>query len=119
MLDDSHTGQRIFNTTQDGWDLVDATKETGLKVGERSLEKVEGFGSIVRKPADKEGQYLYLMRIPTWVYEERENAKQRAVDELEFDLFRNHDSDDNDMGMYGQNRIKHEMRKPRAPGFDD
>jgi hypothetical protein len=117
-MDESHSGQRIFDATQDGWDLVDATKESHLKVGARSLESVEGFGSLVRKPADREGHYLYLMRIPTWVYDKRQAAKQDRVDELEEDLFREHDSDDNEMGMYGQNRIKHEQRKPRETGWD-
>lgn len=118
VKDESHNGQRIFDATADGWDLVDTTKE-GLKVGARSLEAVEGIGSLVRKPADKEGSWLYLMRIPNWVYEQRQDVKQERVDDLEADLFRNYDTADNEMGMYGQNRIRNDLRKPRSPGFDD
>jgi hypothetical protein len=117
-MDKSETGQRIFDATQAGWDLVDATKET-LRIGEQSIEKTEKFGSLIRKPADKTGQYLYLMRIPNWVYEKRQTLKQEHVDELESDLFREKDSDTNEDGQYGQNRIKHETTTPRQPGFDD
>ena len=39
-LDKSETGQRIFDATQNGWDLVDATKET-LRIGEQSIEKTD------------------------------------------------------------------------------
>ncbi len=118
VLDVSETGQHIFDVTQDGWDLVDATKET-LQIGERAIEKTDQFGSIVRKPADKTGQFLYLMRIPNWVYEQRQDLKMERVDELEADMFRERDSDTNEDGQYGKNRIKHEVVTPRQPGFDD
>jgi hypothetical protein len=117
-LDKSETGQRIFDATQNGWDLVDATKET-LQIGEQSIEKTDKFGSLIRKPADKTGQYLYLMRIPNWVYEKRQALKMDHVDDLEADMFRERDSDTNEDGQYGKNRIKHEVVTPRQPGFDD
>ena len=109
---------RLLHDLEKSWDLVDATKET-LQIGEQSIEKTDRFGSIIRKPADKTGQYLYLMRIPNWVYDQRQVVKQDHIDDLERDLFRERDSDSNEDGQYGKNRIKHELLQPRQPGFDD
>lgn len=106
----SANGQRILNAQMSGWDLVDITKEESLKVGEEYVEATKTFGSVIRKPADKEGNWLYLMRMPLWAYEEVQAKKQVVVDNIEANLFREHDPDTDD-GLYGKNRIKHGLRR--------
>jgi hypothetical protein len=109
----SANGQRIMNAQMAGWDLVDITKETNLKIGEEYVEATKSFGSVVRKPADNEGSWLYLMRMPYWAYEKVQATKQCAVDEIEANMFREYDPDEDD-GIYGKNKIKHGLKKRAA-----
>lgn len=116
--DTSENGQRIFDATAAGWDLVDATKETSITIGQDSVQQTERFGSVFRRHANNEGEYLYLMRMPKWAYEKVQKMKQDAVDQKEADLFREMDPDLDD-GMYGKNSMKHELRQKRTAGFLD
>lgn len=116
--DKSENGQRIFDASAAGWDLVDATKETGITIGQDSVAKTDRFGSVFRRHANNEGEFLYLMRMPKWAYDKVQKMKQESVDQKEADLFREFDPDTDD-GLYGQNRIKHELRQKRTAGFLD
>lgn len=116
--DTSENGQRIFDAMAAGWDLVDATKETSISIGDDSVQQTERFGSVFRRHANKEGEYLYLMRMPKWAWEEVQKKKQESVDEKEADMFRAYDPDSDD-GMYGQSRIAHELRRTRKASLLD
>lgn len=114
--DKSESGQRIFDAVAAGWEMVDATKETEITIGKDSVTQTDKFGSLFRRHADKEGNYLYLMRMPMEGWEIVQAAKAAAVDAKEADLFREYDPDLDD-GIYGQNRMKSELR--RRPSRDD
>ena len=49
-------------------------------IGEASVYKSESHGSIVKVPADKQGNWLYLMKIRMEYRLEDEARKQRRVD---------------------------------------
>lgn len=109
----SHQGQRILNAQLAGWDLVDYTKEENLQVGEQHVEYSTQYGSLIRKPSDKEGTWLYLMRMPQWAYDQVQKTKQEKVDSIEDDMFREYSEDGGDE-LYGKNRIGHGLRPRRS-----
>ena len=100
MLDSSASGQRVFDAYHAGWDFVDASKETGLNIGEHYVDRSDSHGSIFRRPANKHGDFLYLMRMPKDRYDEVQAVKQARVDKLEQDLLGPQEE-----GQYGQNRV--------------
>lgn len=116
FLDQSESGQRIFDAYHAGWDFVDAEKETGLTVGEHYVDRSDKNGSIIRRPANKQGEFLYLMTMPKDRWEEIQAAKQRNVDEIEEGLLYASPDD----GQYGENKIKGhgEIHAPRSTRID-
>jgi hypothetical protein len=110
--DSSESGQRIFDAYHAGWDLVDATKEGTLNIGQHYVDKTDKSGSVFRRPANRLGDFLYLMTMPKWAWEKIQAEKQREVDEVEEDILvpRHPDSDD---GQYGQNKISSEFRQTK------
>lgn len=115
--DTSETGQRIFDAYHAGWDLVDATKEEALNIGQHYVDKTDQYGSIFRRPANRRGDMLYLMRMPLWAWEKIQAAKQQKVDDIEADLVATRDPDLDD-GQYGSTRISSELRKSRRTSID-
>jgi hypothetical protein len=111
-------GQRIMNAQLAGWDLVDITKEEHLQIGEEHVEKSSLYGSLIRKPSGTEGTWLYLMRMPMWAYEDVQAQKQKRVDDVEADLFREHDESLGDE-LYGKNKIGHGLRRGRPADITD
>ena len=115
--DTSESGQRIFDAYHAGWDLVDATKEEALSIGQHYVDKTDKNGSVFRRPTNKLGDFLYLMRIPKWAWDKIQAGKQQRVDDDEAELTAPRDplSDD---GQYGNNRISSELRKSRRTSID-
>lgn len=101
IMDTSASGQRVFAAYHAGWDFVDASKETGLSIGEHFVDRSDTHGSIFRRPANKHGDFLYLMRMPKDRYEEVQKQKQVEIDELECEL-----QDPQEEGQYGHTRIQ-------------
>ena len=77
IMDKDEAGQRIYRFTQAGYELVQADTH---KVGENFVySSTRTEGSLLRVPADKEGNFLYLVRIKKEWYEEDQQAKQLKI----------------------------------------
>ena len=99
VLDQNENGQRIYRFQRAGWELV--SKEENLEIGEASVFKSEGHGSIYRVPAGG-SQYLYLLKIAKEFYEEDQARKHREIDELERTMI---DREMSQEGRYGRIEI--------------
>lgn len=80
ILDKDDTGSRILRFKMAGYEFVNAESVT---VGDLSVYKSSSNGSIVRVPADKEGNFMYLMEIPKEYFDEDKAAKAAKVDDTE------------------------------------
>jgi len=78
VLDRSEEGTRIMRFLSAEYEFVDANK---IVVGDTSVYSHKSTGgSIVRVPANREGDWLYLMRIPKELHSEDRAMKARKVD---------------------------------------
>lgn len=99
VSDVDERGSRIFKFNQAGWHFA---PKDGLGIGEHSVYRSASLDSdIVRKPAGKDGRYLYLMRIEREYYEEDQAAKDQIVLDRKRDLLRQKDAP----GFYGKIEI--------------
>ncbi len=114
MLGATENDKRIVFARQDGWDLVDATVETNIVVGDFAVGKSERLGSVYRFPASRRGheEYLYLMRMPKDLFDARVAEQQEEIDEQEAELTRTrYAGDDEETGQYGQTAINDPRRR--------
>ena len=97
IMDKDEAGQRIYRFTQAGYELVQADTH---KVGDNfvySSDRTEG--SLLRVPADKEGNFLYLVRIKQEWYQEDQQAKQLKILSAEKDALEQYKGTE---GTYGE-----------------
>jgi hypothetical protein len=82
VRDTSETGHEIVRYLSAGYEFVNRNKE-GIVIGDNSVYQSKAVGSIIRVPAGRDDDYLYLMKIPQEWYDEDQEAKQREVDRRE------------------------------------
>lgn len=99
ILSGAEKSGRILNLRARGYEFVKAEDHN---FGESDVYKSQDEGSLVRTPAGKEGDFLYLMRIRKEHYEEdKEDKSKRILDEHE--AVRNYAKQD---GVYGKFELK-------------
>jgi len=114
VLGATENDKRIIFSRQDGWDLVDATVETEVVVGDFAVGKSDRLGSVYRFPASRRGdnEYLYLMRMPKDLFTDRIAEQQAEIDEQELELTRERFAgDDEETGQYGKTVLNDPRRR--------
>ena len=76
VLDMDATGGNILKYMQGGWEFTPADQ---VVVGQTYVFSSEDYGAIVRKPANKQGDFYYLMNIPKELFDQDKAAKQEIV----------------------------------------
>lgn len=104
VKDKTEGGSRIQRFIRGGYDFVRTGKDSQIIVGEEAVYKSKnGQGSIVRYPSGED--FLFLMEIPMEYYNEDQDAKMESIDELEASITGSRESDDNELGQYGNVKI--------------
>lgn len=85
VRDTDEAGSNIIRYLSAGYEF--ASRSEGLIIGDNAVYTSKAVGSIVRVPAGRDGDYLYLMRIPQEWYDEDQDAKSRNVDDKESSVF--------------------------------
>lgn len=114
MLGTSENDKRIIFSLRDDWEMVDATVESDLVIGDHAVGKSDKLGSVYRIPAARRGneEYLYLMRLPRDIYDARHELAMQVIDDQERELTRRHDPDgDDETGQYGKTTITDPRRE--------
>jgi len=105
VKDTNEGGMRIHTFMRGGWTFTEGGDHSSIVVGDECVYKSEkGHGSIVRYPADA-GAFLYLMQIPKELYDEDQQAKQDAIDEIEDQITKKRSSEHDELGQYGSIKI--------------
>jgi len=86
VLDTSEKGSNILKHTRAGY--VFATKDEGLQIGSASVYINDHVGSHIRVPAGRDGENLYLMKLPMEYREEDLAAKTQVINETEESLLK-------------------------------
>ena len=104
VVDTDHTGTRILQFIQGGYEFTPAES---VVVGQTYVFSAEQTGDIIRVPANKQGDYLYLMEIPKDIYDNDAKAKQQLVNQTEEALYNPEhlQQDIRDGGLYGGIKI--------------
>jgi len=97
---DYRPGQRVAGFLAKDWEFV-LSKD--VQVGENSVYKTEGLGSIVRIPAGQD-EWLFLMRIRKEWYAEDQKAKSQDI----LDTENQYAGLGSEEGTYGSVSIKHD-----------
>lgn len=97
-MDIDATGSRVLKFLQAGYVFVAADE---VIVGETYVFSSPDYGQIIRTPANKHGDYHYLMKIDKDLYDEDSAAKQDLVDQSERALYAQPKEND----MYGTIKI--------------
>ena len=84
VLDTSEKGSNILKHTNAGYTFT--KKDEGLVVGAASVYVNDHVGSHIRVPAGREGENLYLMKLPMEYREEDLETKRQTVNETEQSL---------------------------------
>lgn len=108
VRDVDENGYRISNCLAQGYEFV--RSDSGVKVGQGEVFTSENVGSIIRRPAGSEGDYLYLMQIRREWYEEDQAAKQDRANSLETGVMRNSGKEPGSDDLYGSIKVEHELR---------
>lgn len=103
VLDMDATGSRVLNFLQGGYEFV---KGDEVIIGETYVFASPDYGSIIRRPGNKQGDYLYLMKIRKEYYEEDAKAKQDLVNQTEDALYSPDSLRGDREGVYGDIKIK-------------
>ena len=96
VLDSNEDGKNIWKFRNGGWQFVMADELDGI--GQDMVMKSRNIGTLIRVPANRQGDYLYLMAIPKEWYEENQRQKQQEIDEREKSMFRRRDESEE---LYG------------------
>lgn len=107
VLDTNEQGAAIVKYFQAGYEFIPSNEVT---VGQTHVFKSEDVGTIVRQPADKEGRYLYLMRLPIEFFEEDQKNKARIVDESEESLYNPESLRQDADAVYGKIKIQRDLK---------
>ena len=91
VLDTDATGARILEHQHAGYVFVHANE--GVEIGETYVFSTPD-GDILRKPANKQGDYLYLMKLPMEFHEQDNEAKRQVVNKTEESLYPGEDTDE-------------------------
>lgn len=97
--DENEVGPRIFEFIQGGWTFVNPDD---VLVGQAYVYSTTDVGSIVRQPSGR--NFVYLMCIPRELYEEDQKEKQKSISELEKDMLRERNAQQDD-GQYGGGKL--------------
>lgn len=113
VLGATENDKRIVFSLRDGWEMVDATAEPDIVVGDYAVGKSDKLGSVYRLPAARRGreEYLYLMRMPKDLAQDYYDEAQAEVDETERALTEDREAHDNENGQYGGVKVSHELRR--------
>lgn len=96
-VDTAENGYNIFDFRERGWEFSTKENDPNIKIGDLYVHTVENVGSVYRVPANKKGEYHYLMRIRKEWADEDFMRQQQEVDEKESGIFRADKGD----GQYG------------------
>lgn len=85
VLDSDERGSRVSYMSEDGWEMVDSKRDQ-VKVGGDSVYDSPVSGSIYRAH-NRDGRFLYLMRIRREWYEQDQKDKDKVLREQEEQIF--------------------------------
>lgn len=105
VLDSSEDGGRIATYKMAGYEMVDADTH---KVPKQHTFTTSQHGSVIRLPC-KNGDFMYLMRLPEQYREEDRLAHEQRIDELENQI--SNPNPDEGFGQYGSNKISTHSEK--------
>lgn len=105
VLDIDATGSRILEHMQAGY--VFASPDEGIKIGQTYVFSTPDYGDVLRRPANKQGDFLYLMKLPMEYRKEDLAAKAEQANQLEKALKKPSqlEKDMADGGVYGDIKI--------------
>jgi hypothetical protein len=105
VLSSAEKSGRIMQLQSRGYEFASSSDHS---VGQNHVYKTEDGSSIIRIPADKEGGFLYLMRITKEWYEEDQQDKSKRILNTEYEAVRQYSTEENaeDAGVYGKFEIK-------------
>jgi hypothetical protein len=95
-FDSDASGHNCLRFKLAGWEFC--TNDEGLVVGDAFVYNTSTEGSVYRVPADKQGGYLFLMKIRKDWYDEDFKKAQKKIDDREKGLFNPNKGD----GQYGR-----------------
>lgn len=102
ILSTSSDSGRILQLRERGYEFASSKDHT---VGETNVYTTKDGSSLIRVPASKEGDFLYLMRIKKqWYEEDQEEKARRILDEHE--AVRKYSSQEGAGGVYGKFELK-------------
>lgn len=106
VKDKNEGGYEIANLLARGYTFV--SSDSGVKVGEAEVYTSENVGSIIRRIANQEGEFLYLMCIDRDWYEEDLQLKEDRIQEVETGIVRNTGRTPGSDDLYGSIKIDRE-----------
>lgn len=98
VMDTDEGGARIWKMKDIGYEFAAAADH---RIGENAVFKSKSHGSVIRVPADKEGNFMYLMRIDKDWYDEDKASHEEKIKRVERSMYREYD-EDKDEGQYGK-----------------
>lgn len=99
VLDVSEAGSKIFNYTRGGWVFVPADE---VEIGQELVFKSPHVGSVIRVPANRLNDFLYLMKIDRKFYDEDQEKKNEVIDHYEASITADRGPDDSSPdSLYG------------------
>jgi hypothetical protein len=116
FLDTDSSGARIHWKKKEGWELAPNLGGAGERDAKSSTND---SSSIVRVPANKSGEYLYLMRIYKEWYDEIQAEKQDEVNSMDRQIHTQRDlpgSDGRMERLYNDPGNETSMRLDDKPG---
>ena len=81
IRDTDESGSEVLRYLSAGYEF--ATRSEGLIIGDNAVYNSRAVGSMIRRSAGRDGDFLYLMKIPQEWYEEDQRAKAVKVDKTE------------------------------------
>jgi len=81
IRDTHEAGSEVLRYLNAGYEFV--TDKEDVIIGENAVFKSSSIGTGIRVPAGRDGDWLYLVKIPQDWYDEDQKAKQRIVDKTE------------------------------------
>lgn len=103
ILSTAEMDKRIFDAMRAGWELVDASKEKDLVIGDYAVGKSDNWGAHYRIPAARRSrdEYLYLMWMPEDFAKDVDAHKAKMVNDREKDIMRSRTpEEDEERGQY-------------------
>lgn len=112
VLGRGEASKRIHDAHRAGWEMVDATAENELAIGDHAVGKTTSGGSLYRISANRSDpeEFLYLMRMPQDWADELHKQKMDDINEQEKSMFAQGGDGDNESGTYGSVKPENQFR---------